>query len=133
MFLPHRYQTPLHLACRQNNLTMAKTLIEKYKADFKVQDDSGNYPIHSACLTRDTKFFASMCSEGYFSPSDLMLRDYSGNTVLHTAALRNNDVLILHLVNMGADLEAKNNSDQKPIDVSKPLARVILQQLIQYK
>lgn len=62
-----------------------------------------------------------------------MLRDYSGNTVLHTAALRNNDVLILHLVNMGADVDAKNNSDKKPIDVAKPLARVILQQLIQYK
>ena len=122
-------QTPLHVACRTHNLALAQTLIDKYHADQTLRDDRGFYPIHSACIVGSHEFFNQMYSAGYFVKDNLSLTDYEGNTPLHIAAQNDKSSLILDMLQKGASTEMRNNRQQTPYDMAKPIAKLTLEQV----
>ncbi|KAG2388696.1 hypothetical protein C9374_000135 [Naegleria lovaniensis] len=119
--------TPIGLACRYNNLEIAKLLV-KHGADFTIPTKNGNRPIHNASFTghqeivkflldcgesvnvRDSKYgySAVMCAakKGHFNlvkmlyehyGADLNATNTNGKTALQLAMDHQHDVIVKYL------------------------------------
>lgn len=113
--------TVLHKACRQNNVSLCKLLVE-YGADCHLQDNTGWYPIHCASMSLNARQFSDKSALLYIleiagSADDIHLKDFGGNTPLHVAAKWDNIAAFQYLVQKGADLSAVNAEGKKALEL----------------
>ena len=91
-----------------------------------------NYPQTNACLANpiyrfgiacqvlescDEDLFTKLLQRRHFDINERKLADQSNDTLLHHMARRNNVGAVDMLKRHGADLQAVNNNNQKPVDV----------------
>eukprot|EP00128_Syssomonas_multiformis_P012074 Colp12_sorted_trinity150504_noHs@12989 len=87
----------------------------KAKADWRVQDDEGNTPLHYAVKKRNhsgLQFLLTRCP--------LSERNYEGNTALHLAVLNGDDASVKALITAKAELSVSNCDGQSPLDLAAP-------------
>lgn len=135
--------TPLHLASNNGYLDIVKFLVEK-GANINIKSKSGDNPLGEAILYRKLEVFKFLL-EAWKNPpiqelNDLLytasrqgnteavsslikkgiknvnIKDDRGNTPLHIAALNAHIELAILLIEQGADINAKNNESNTPID-----------------
>ena len=115
-------QTPLHKAAKQNNLSFAEVLVES-GADIHGQDDKGWSPVHCASMSLVSRMNCDLSVlrflvEQVGATDDVHLKDDAGNTPLHVSAKWDNATSFVYLLSKGADLNAVNNSGNKPLDLA---------------
>lgn len=107
--------TPLHFAAIIDNVEVGKILLSN-GADPKIVDfDSDENVLHTA-IRWDNKNFVSLLLE--HDKTLINIVDSKGNTPLHIAATRSAGVIQV-LIKFGADLYAKNNCNQTPLEKAK--------------
>lgn len=125
-------QTPLHVAARQDCLPLAKLFYENGADMYCNQTDSHQfYPVHCAALSPIAASMRKADVLKYFlefvgRPEDIQLEDGDGNSPLHVACIWGNPATTAYLIEMGADVRARNNDGLTPREVAKPeIIRVI--------
>jgi ankyrin repeat protein len=68
-------------------------------------------------MNEDVELVSKLCDLG----ADLNIRNFNGNTPLHTAVYRHNELLIRKLVEHGADRSVQNLSGYTPLDLADHL------------
>jgi ankyrin repeat protein len=82
--------TPLHYAARYKNLTLAKCLVEEFKAKTDLRDINSHIPLMSAVLEGGLDMLKYLIVR---DPSSVHTRDSEGNSILHWSILvRNHDM-----------------------------------------
>lgn len=109
--------TPLHVVCRENDLHLAKLLIEEYKADVNAVADDGAHPIHFAVMRENVPLVKLLLEANadvnaeynktlykklfpFKQWSDVNCKNYS---LLVHAIVSKNLSLVYSLVNFGAN------------------------------
>jgi len=123
--------TIVHLLCQLGKLNLLKYVIETLKAtsyDEKTEP-SGDHPISIAAehghLTI-VQYFRET-----FDQMNFNIANTNGDTPLHKAAKNNHFLVVRYLVQWGADPQAKNKAQQKPLaliipsDTNKPLIQFL--------
>jgi len=107
----HRGRTPLHFADR---VEVASLLIEN-GANIHARSDSGQLPLHSACLAGKTRLVTDYISRGV----NVNAIDRYGNSLLHTAcASHRNSRTIAILIESGADASYHNPRNHSALMVA---------------
>lgn len=100
--------TALHLACSFNRRVQGEFLLG-IGADPFILNTSNASPL-SIALGRGAEPLA-----WFFTPTVMVMRDASGNTMLHHAAMAGLSDGIVFLVNKGAQIDARNNDGRTPL------------------
>ena len=110
----HSYgQTPLHRACWNNNLEIAKLLIES-NADINLADKNGWTSLYAACWN-NSKDMAKLLIE---HKADINLADNDGWTPLHVACWNNSKDAAKLLIENKADIGCKNKNGKTALDTA---------------
>jgi ankyrin repeat protein len=96
--------TPLHVACQQGNLEMARYLLGA-GADPLAGDNENSMPIHVAAIGGNIDVMKLFLEKGI----DVDIRDDNGMTPLLFAAYRPLNEMIDFLIAHGADIGARSN------------------------
>jgi ankyrin repeat protein len=86
--MPGTGYTPLIIACKNGNYSIASILLE-FGASPKITDDYGVSALHWASNHQDSNLVKLLLSKGHLSVSDLSIQDEFGSTPLHFASIRN--------------------------------------------
>ena len=111
--------TALHHAVDKGDFDLVKTLV-KEGADFNVQIEEGETPLHLAFLLTDdeenekVEIAEFLINKGV----DLNLQDIFGNTALHLAAMFWETKLAKLLIKKGADTTLKNKKSKTPLQIA---------------
>lgn len=114
------WQTPLHLAVLTKQTEIARRLLVG-GADFEIQDCNGDTPLHVACRLGDGKMVSTLLAPIEFNethvneyqipcrniPQNLEIRNSSGYTCLHEAALNGHLNVVKILISKGANVNTK--------------------------
>ncbi len=105
--------TALHNMMSEEQFEILGYLVDQ-GVNVNVQNNDGIAPLHLACYVENAEALVA-------AGADINLADYSGNTPLHIHAAEGNKSyeIIEYLLKQGADSQAKNNSNELPIDISK--------------
>ncbi|KXJ70873.1 hypothetical protein RP20_CCG022249 [Aedes albopictus] len=108
--------TPLHKACYNNNVEMAKLLLRN-GADPNAQTELGWTPLHSACKWNNAECVALMLQHG----ADVNATSHGSQTPLHIAASVSNarSTLVTLLMDDRIEPDVLNNSGEKAADIAK--------------
>jgi ankyrin repeat protein len=93
--------TPLHLACKANSISMVRSLINK-GAGIHDENNCKETALHFASLGGNMAVASLLIEKG----ADVNASNTDGETALHLAAWVGNETMALHLINMGADVDA---------------------------
>ena len=115
--------TPLHIACFYNCLSIVKFLIEKAPANIEAKNESGQMPLHVACSHNQYQIVKYLIS---ISKIDINARDNDGMTALHIAALNHNTEIVLALISAKANKNIKDNQGKTPFDLGNKTIKEIL-------
>ncbi|GMF19216.1 unnamed protein product [Phytophthora lilii] len=150
-------RTSLHWACATGRLDVAEFLLEHAHAAVNVQDDAGWTPLMSAASAGHGDIVGLLLSKGADAnlPNEngqiplhyhrviiaLLLdhgakvntRDVGGNTPLHLAISEGYDDIARFLIENGANPNAKNNDEERCVDLAKPAFRAEIQMLMDKK
>lgn len=110
----HHNVTPLHSAAGYNHIEAAKLLIQR-GANVQAIDDRNRLPLHNAAQYGHVDMIELLVSAG----SDVNKQDEGGNTPLHLAAPLKTFTACLKLMELGANVDLKNNSDQMAYDLAE--------------
>jgi hypothetical protein len=89
--------TPLTIACKNGNYTVASILLE-FGASPKITDDYGVSALHWASNLQDSSLVKLLLSKGQLTNADLSVQDNFGATPLHFASIRNVPTTVTMLV-----------------------------------
>lgn len=108
--------TPLHKACYNNNVEMAKLLLQ-YGADPNAETELGWIPLHSACKWNNAECVALMLQHG----SDINATSHGHQTPLHIAASVSNSrsTLVTLLMDDRIKVDMLNDSNEKAATLAK--------------
>ncbi|MFP3033742.1 MAG: ankyrin repeat domain-containing protein [Wolbachia sp.] len=111
--------TPLHETAGKNNATegqlnVAKLLISKY-ANINAKNDKSYTPLHLTAQKGNLNIAEFLTNSGNI---DIEARSNTGKTPLHVAAEKNKLKIIELLVNKGANVNAKDNYNETPLDLA---------------
>ena len=113
-------ETPLHVACEQGHLKVARVLIGTFKADMTIQNRDGATALMLA-IKRGHDNVAHALLEDYQCPVDI--RDKDGDTVLHYAcrasATQSMEILIQKYKFLGNDKSLQVSIAARSGDVDK--------------
>ena len=104
--------TPLHFAAVIDNVEVGKILLSR-GANPKLIDFSTDENVLHTAIRCNAKNFISLLLED--DKTLINITDSRGDTPLHIAATRSQAIIQL-LIKFGADLNAKNNSNQTPLE-----------------
>ena len=123
--------TPLHEAARNGHTGVIKYIMQAGDIDdIHVINSMGNTPLHEASSRNHSNIVKLLLHE---DDKYLLLHNSEGNTPLHLACKKGHLSTAQLLMNKGFDIHAKNNDNQSPIDIAKPIARGHLEQMLQQK
>ena len=105
--------TPLHWACNNNNLELAKLLLIK-GADVNEKDYSQRTPLHRSCKTSNFEISKLLVSNG----ADVNAKTSGQQTPLHLSCEKSNFEISHLLVSNGADVNAKDSGQRTPLHFS---------------
>lgn len=104
----------LHLAVKKNALNLARLLVQK-GADPNLRDDSGATPLHAAVGTGTEEMVQLLLDHG----ADTEVEDCLGSTAIQRAlSRRRDDLIILRLIEKGANIEARDCSWRTPLSIA---------------
>ena len=109
-------RTALHLAV-QNGLSSAVVELLESSASPLVQDNEGQIPLHKAAVVGYSECVGSLLAHPS-GPSTLNIKDVTGSTPLHLAALCSSEILIKILVLAGADVNCSDETGQTPLHIA---------------
>uniref|UniRef100_A0A7S3Z048 STI1/HOP DP domain-containing protein n=2 Tax=Lotharella globosa TaxID=91324 RepID=A0A7S3Z048_9EUKA len=116
--VPQDTITELHQAGRWCSLTKTKELLDQGK-DLAQGDKAGMNAVHWAARQSDTPVFNALKENPQFTEKKLMeSRDQFMNTPLHYAAGYNSKEIVLALLAMGADVNARNKNGHRPFTLA---------------
>jgi ankyrin repeat protein len=112
-------QTALHLAAYLSNDIAVQKLIEN-GANPNVLDKKGLSPLHVAAKQRDGNPIIDLLLEAqkFKGMDDVNDRNERGETALHYAAFKSNEITAEHLIKKGADLHYRNNDGLTPLHMA---------------
>ena len=90
------HESPLHLACKKGNLSLIRTLICDYHADFNNRDSFGGTPFTWALENESDEVMLVLISEFGSDPTDI--KDRNGVSPLHVACKKGNLSLVRTLI-----------------------------------
>ena len=110
-------RTLLHSACAGGSLTLAKLLI--YNAHINAQDENKDTPLHLAARYGRHELFLALISEFSWDmtvrnkngDTILGVRDFKGDTILHTACAAGNTQLVNRVYKHVSPLATNNHGD----------------------
>jgi ankyrin repeat protein len=114
-----RGRTALHFAARVSNVMVVEKLLEK-GANPNIGDNEGLTPLHLAAR-RDTKtvnidaILEAQKAKRRHVDED---KSHNGWTALHHAADSSNEIMAEHLIDVGADVNARDNDGLTPFHVA---------------
>ncbi|XP_039950338.1 ankyrin repeat domain-containing protein 49 [Bactrocera neohumeralis] len=108
--------TPLHRACYNNFVDIAKLLLE-YKADPNARTNMGWTPLHSACKWSNAECAELLLQHG----SDVNAKSDGDQTPLHVAATVSNcrNTSTVLFMNENLNPRALNNSEETAEDIAR--------------
>ncbi|MBS0606227.1 MAG: ankyrin repeat domain-containing protein [Verrucomicrobia bacterium] len=115
--------TALHVACWENNLELARLLIEA-KASVKVRNKDGHSPLHLACMHGNAELVGLLIE----AKAGINDKNITGDTPLHLSSSFGHSNVVKWLIDAGALIEALDNKSRTPLDVaSTPEIRELLE------
>ena len=109
-------RTPLHWACEEGHLEVARVLIAQFKCDMSIQDVNG-FTAFMLAILRGHSDVAHALLEEYRCPVDV--EGKHGDTLLHYACGANATQLVRTLVQKyHVDKHARNNDSNTPLHVA---------------
>ncbi len=110
--------TLLHLAVRDENLSLLRWYLTRHLCDMKQQDQDGNSALHLAIELGFNDGIRALCSIAPYG-IDLNQSNRAGNTPLHLAAKANNYEAVEAILHVLADvnMSARNLDGLTPIEV----------------
>jgi len=106
-------RTPLHCACYNGNLVLAKLLLDA-RADVDARDRSRVTPLHLGCYNKNPGMIKLLLDHG----ADPNARDEASYTPFHHACVRGHTSVVLMLLEAGADASASDNFGATPLHVA---------------
>ena len=110
--------TPLHIACEENNMAIVKYLIETKQCDFTIQNEKRELPLHIAC-TRNNLEMAMLVSK-----CNINTVTAAGDTPLHLAlrlsscSYYSEDLVKFLISKAHCDLMIQNNNKELPLHIA---------------
>lgn len=102
--------TPLIIACRNNDLDLVKKLIIK-KCNINVENNNGDFPLQIACSHKNIEMIKLLLNNG----ADANYKFKSGDTILHRLCDSSHvDINIIELFIKNANLNIRNYYYQTP-------------------
>ena len=90
--------TPLHAACRRENIEVLEMLVTDQRCDVNIQDGNGNTPLHTAIHAHSGLRWRKVQLLLNNNACDLNLMDKEGSTPLHVASEKNDTSIVDLLV-----------------------------------
>lgn len=110
----HSY-TPLHIACANNNYNLIKFLIENGAA-INDKDIDGLTPLHFSCIySKSSEIPELLVKNG----ASINVKNTEGWTPIMAAALYGNTETIKYLMDNNADIELKNDLDDRFWEITR--------------
>jgi len=105
--------TPLILACQENNKALAQLLIEK-GANLNAKGHDGNTPLIIACKEKYKELVQLLIEKGV----NLNAHNENGETALTIACQQNDEPIATLLIEKGANLNAHNSNGNTPLIIA---------------
>lgn len=105
------YGTPLHYAALFGTHKHAAILLTA-GSDINARSGSGETPLHFAGSEKTISLFIE-------AGADLNAADYSGNTPLHSGTIFGLPLLVITLLNAGADATIENLNEKTPLELAE--------------
>ncbi|XP_060532811.1 serine/threonine-protein phosphatase 6 regulatory ankyrin repeat subunit A-like [Cylas formicarius] len=118
--------TALHLAARVGNVEIVKKLLLS-SADYNIKTKNGCTAFHIAVLHGNLEVVEKLLN---YTNDLLRAKDVSGNTPLHLALLGQNLDMCRFLIQQGADITCRNNSDFNLLHLAATVDNVALVQYV---
>lgn len=126
----HEGRTPLQLAVLHGNEDAFSILRTKLQADMGALDNGGNHLLHLAAVGEQMAMMNQLAKS---FDSDVNCKDNRHETPLHLVVRECKDTSIEALIELKANLEARNISGETPLMIACRLNRIkIIQQLISF-
>lgn len=108
--------TILHLACKTTTKFVVQNLIENFKADYLLSTENGDYPISIAAEYGQLEIVEYLHDLPNLT---LNISNRDRQTPLHLATRDHHLLVVKYLVRWGADPQARNHSNQTPLDIAR--------------
>jgi len=108
-------KTPLHFACVNKRLDLAKLFVEVGKADVNAVNNIGWTPLHECTNVGYINIMEFLLSKG--AADGINVQDVDGETALHVCADFGHEEAFDLLLKHGADPLLRNKLNQTPIDL----------------
>ena len=102
--------TPLHSACINQDLVLAKLILNN-KFNVSVKNDSDDTPLHLACRYGLFEVFKTLMEAN----GDLFAKNKDGNTPLSLACMRSHHKIVEILINANCGLRSRNKDGDGPL------------------
>jgi len=108
--------SPLHFACFGSSIELVELLLKQESVDVLLKEkDTGNTPLHFIAKSFNNidpaiikKFIDKGC--------EVNVQNVDGETPLHRAASKGNEVMIRTLIKAGGDIDITNNDGETPLN-----------------
>ncbi|MGE0634746.1 MAG: ankyrin repeat domain-containing protein, partial [Pseudobdellovibrionaceae bacterium] len=105
--------TALHVACWENNLELARLLIEA-KASVNERNKDGHSPLHLTCMHGNAELVTLLIEAKAY----INVKNITGDTPLHLSSSFGHSNVVKSLIDAGALIEALDNKSRTPLDVA---------------
>ena len=128
--------TPLHRGARSGSAASNLKFLVEAGSDLNIKNNDGETPLYVAMKKGQPKNFKAILDSGLSIGADVFKPKIDGNSLLHLAARSNRSrttQMTLLLLKAGADVVAKNNTEQTPLHMAATnIATKNIQYLIKF-
>ena len=102
--------TPLHAACRRENIEVLEILVFDQRCDVNIQDDNGNTALHTALSISSVMQCRKVQLLLKRSTCHLNLKNNFGSTPLHIASVNNNTIISVLVADKRCDINIQDKN-----------------------